>query len=57
MLKQTFTRQEIREALQKGADEVIGYGEVQQKAFKHGWDSNADRIWNLLELADPEPTE
>lgn len=54
-MQQTFSRQQLREALQFGADNVIGGGPEYNKAFKHGWDAQAQRIWNLLELTDPEP--
>ena len=57
MLKQTFTREEIREALQVGAPSIWGYSESTNSAFKRGWDANAQRIWELLELTNQEPTE
>ena len=57
MLKQTFTREEIREALQVCAPSIWGYNESTNDAFKRGWDANAQRIWELLELTNPEPTE
>jgi len=57
MLKQTFTREEIREALQVGAPSILGCSESTNSAFRYGWDANAQRIWGLLELTNPEPTE
>jgi hypothetical protein len=56
-VQQTFSRAQLRAALQTGAGSVVGGGPEYDKAFKHGWDAQAQRIWDLLELTDPEIKE
>ncbi|MFT3819837.1 MAG: hypothetical protein QM750_19865 [Rubrivivax sp.] len=42
---------DLQQAVRQGAPAVIGYGEITQAAFTHGWNSAMERIYGELERA------